>query len=253
MSRAQQCSSSAVRVAAYPLFPIPYLRRIRSRHTRPGRSVAEAPACAGPAWLVQACSWHPSGSSNGSLTTSAASRRAFLCLHTRDSHARPRPWPRPRPRRRSRIPSRSKAPVALHAAQSMLSPQQHLSTVDRHSYSEDGDDGASLRKELLGRDMADLEAQDVALPKEEPTQQAHEYQVPLRTKLQYLAAYFLFNLGLTFYNKAVLGRVSVCLSSPPSARSDLFCSSHIPGCSLSFTPDPPPSAAMPWLWRGTSS
>lgn len=34
-----------------------------------------------------------------------------------------------------------------------------------------------------------------------------EYRVPTRTKLAYLAVYFLLNLILTIYNKAVLGKV----------------------------------------------
>lgn len=34
-----------------------------------------------------------------------------------------------------------------------------------------------------------------------------EYSVPLTTKFAYLSVYFLCNVGLTIYNKAVLGKV----------------------------------------------
>lgn len=36
-----------------------------------------------------------------------------------------------------------------------------------------------------------------------------EYQVATRTKLMYLGGYFMLNLSLTIYNKAMLGSVSV--------------------------------------------
>ena len=35
-----------------------------------------------------------------------------------------------------------------------------------------------------------------------------EYSIPAKRKLVYLAGYFLLNLGLSIYNKAVLGTVS---------------------------------------------
>jgi hypothetical protein len=37
-----------------------------------------------------------------------------------------------------------------------------------------------------------------------------EYRVPSTTKLGYLATYFLCNVSLTLYNKAVLGKVRAC-------------------------------------------
>ena len=37
--------------------------------------------------------------------------------------------------------------------------------------------------------------------------QAVEYRVPTRTKVAYLSVYFLCNVGLTVWNKAVLGKV----------------------------------------------
>jgi hypothetical protein len=65
--------------------------------------------------------------------------------------------------------------------------------------------------EVLGKSIEDAEAQPIlddakdALPS---TSTAVEYRTPLRTKLTYLAGYFLLNLGLTLYNKALLGNVN---------------------------------------------
>lgn len=44
-----------------------------------------------------------------------------------------------------------------------------------------------------------------------------EYEVPTRTKLMYLGGYFMLNLSLTIYNKAMLG--SVCLTPSLSSHS----------------------------------
>lgn len=43
---------------------------------------------------------------------------------------------------------------------------------------------------------------------------AAEYTIPTQKKLIYLSVYFGLNLGLTLYNKALLGNVS-CLSTHP--------------------------------------
>lgn len=57
--------------------------------------------------------------------------------------------------------------------------------------------------------MLDLEQS----PTEEKTAQCAttqfdpEYSIPTRTKLAYLSVYFLCNVLLTIYNKAVLGKV----------------------------------------------
>lgn len=50
------------------------------------------------------------------------------------------------------------------------------------------------------------EESQVPLIEKEP-EVDHEYQVSARTKLLYLGVYFFFNLALTIYNKAVLGKV----------------------------------------------
>lgn len=55
----------------------------------------------------------------------------------------------------------------------------------------------------------DLEAQAIE-KKDAPILSAGtetEYRVPTRTKLAYLSVYFLLNVSLTIYNKAVLGKV----------------------------------------------
>jgi hypothetical protein len=62
----------------------------------------------------------------------------------------------------------------------------------------------------MSRTLApDLEAQ--ATEKKDVSPQAaraeSEYQVPMTTKLGYLGVYFLLNVSLTIYNKAVLGKV----------------------------------------------
>ena len=41
-----------------------------------------------------------------------------------------------------------------------------------------------------------------------PSPTALEYRIPIRTKVIHLALYFLLNLSLTIYNKAILGSVS---------------------------------------------
>jgi len=56
--------------------------------------------------------------------------------------------------------------------------------------------------------LEDIEAQSPRIVKSAGTSGA-EYEVATRTKLMYLGGYFLLNLGLTIYNKAILG--SVCI------------------------------------------
>jgi hypothetical protein len=57
---------------------------------------------------------------------------------------------------------------------------------------------------------SDLEAQPCTQEKKPQTSTAtfnSEYNVPTRTKIAYLGVYFLCNVCLTIYNKAVLGKV----------------------------------------------
>lgn len=69
-------------------------------------------------------------------------------------------------------------------------------------------------------EQAGLLAQDVekgqAAQAASPTQH-HEDTVSTHKKLIYLAGYFLCNIGLTLYNKAILGSVSVAPSRFASA------------------------------------
>ena len=59
--------------------------------------------------------------------------------------------------------------------------------------------------------MDDVEAQPtpcVSTDSHSSSPVALEYRIPASRKLAYLALYFLLNLSLTIYNKAVLGSVS---------------------------------------------
>jgi hypothetical protein len=81
----------------------------------------------------------------------------------------------------------------------------------RNSESEDTViDDEIMSEKSLSNSMADLEAQQPILSTEKssPSPLAMEYRVPARKKLLYLGGYFLLNLSLTLYNKALLGNVS---------------------------------------------
>jgi hypothetical protein len=59
----------------------------------------------------------------------------------------------------------------------------------------------------------DLESQPILNPpntRASLPQLAVEYRIPARRKLTYLGGYFLLNLSLTLYNKALLGNVKAC-------------------------------------------
>jgi hypothetical protein len=58
----------------------------------------------------------------------------------------------------------------------------------------------------------DVEAQPIlkSVTTNEPAPLATEYRTNLSTKLVYLGGYFLLNLSLTLYNKAILNTVSFC-------------------------------------------
>lgn len=62
--------------------------------------------------------------------------------------------------------------------------------------------------------MDDVEIRPMLSPVVGPLQSQSctlEYSIPAKRKLAYLAGYFLLNLSLTIYNKAVLGTVSIAL------------------------------------------
>lgn len=61
--------------------------------------------------------------------------------------------------------------------------------------------------------IEDVEAQTPSVAKSAATSGA-EYEVPTRTKLIYLGGYFMLNLGLTIYNKAMLGSVRAPVNQP---------------------------------------
>ena len=85
------------------------------------------------------------------------------------------------------------------------------STSDDDGYSSDSTLTSSLLEKEKGFGMStsdDVEAQQHVLSKEtESGRQGAEYSVPAKTKYIYLAVYFGLNLGLTLFNKAVLGKV----------------------------------------------
>lgn len=95
---------------------------------------------------------------------------------------------------------------------SVLPSEKHGSleiTSDDEGYSSE----AAVTQRLLEKekgfgmpDSADIESQS---PVKESTSGKHaaEYSVPSRTKYTYLGLYFGLNLGLTLFNKAVLGKV----------------------------------------------
>ena len=82
---------------------------------------------------------------------------------------------------------------------------------DDDGYSSDATITNHLLEKEKGLGMStsdDVEAQQhVPLKETESGRQGAEYSVPARTKYIYLALYFGLNLGLTLFNKAVLGKV----------------------------------------------
>jgi hypothetical protein len=116
------------------------------------------------------------------------------------------------------------------------SPSRETSRSSKESYrdilSDQDDDSESTEDEMasikqrLMRD--DVEAQPtlcVSTDTNSSTSVALEYRIPASRKLAYLALYFLLNLSLTIYNKAVLGAVSrsiVQLQSPTDNHHQQF-------------------------------
>lgn len=68
------------------------------------------------------------------------------------------------------------------------------------AYGEKPDEAKAM---LTASGSVDLEAQKRDTVKHSPA----EYRIPTTTKYLYLSLYFALNLGLTIYNKAVLGKV----------------------------------------------
>jgi hypothetical protein len=82
-----------------------------------------------------------------------------------------------------------------------------------HEY--DSEKDSHTNSLLEGHDYAqdDLESQhqQESQPARLPPGVDSEYDVPTRTKFIFLGIYLAFNLGLTLYNKSVLGKVSSLL------------------------------------------
>ena len=96
----------------------------------------------------------------------------------------------------------------------MSSPPSYESVVDADRKNDPNHTDATER--LLEKDDkmnagGDVEAQQPRSPTESELssgKHAAEYRVPTRTKYTYLGVYFGLNLGLTLFNKAILGKVS---------------------------------------------
>jgi hypothetical protein len=95
-----------------------------------------------------------------------------------------------------------------------LRPQRHpRSSFTKSNIAPDATqkDPSHFAPEIMSPTLtSDLEAQ--ATVKKDtpvlPTRAESEYNVPTGTKVAYLSVYFLLNVSLTIYNKAVLGKVS---------------------------------------------
>lgn len=74
------------------------------------------------------------------------------------------------------------------------------SEKDPGIYRSSHDSDASDSLDDLQKDPREVEAQ-------QQNPQPVEHQIPLRSKLVFLGAYFILNLALTLSNKAVLGKV----------------------------------------------
>jgi len=99
-----------------------------------------------------------------------------------------------------------------------LSPRISINTLKDGTFSEkeDESDSTNHEKGLLEKRslIDDVEVQPVFNSVTSTLQSQSstlEYSIPAKRKLIYLAGYFLLNLGLTIYNKAVLGTVSLAL------------------------------------------
>ena len=101
---------------------------------------------------------------------------------------------------------------------SLQNPEKHglLEVMSEdEGYSSEGTPTRFLLEKETGfrmPDPRDVEAQKT-LVKDPTTSGKHaaEYSVPAATKYAYLGLYFGLNLGLTLFNKAVLGKVSSSL------------------------------------------
>ena len=84
----------------------------------------------------------------------------------------------------------------------------------------------------------DVEAQQPRSPTESELgsgKHAAEYRVPTRTKYMYLGVYFGLNLGLTLFNKAILGKVRSHLARPSKDCKGLYFYYSTPHCRRLYT------------------
>jgi hypothetical protein len=67
--------------------------------------------------------------------------------------------------------------------------------------------GDEMADQSLKKSIDDIESQSFSVKDAGSSPVAAEYRVTTRKKMTYLGVYFLLNLGLTLYNKALLGNV----------------------------------------------
>ena len=116
----------------------------------------------------------------------------------------------------------------------MTSPPSYESVVDADRRKDPNYADATLR--LLEKDDRmnageDIEAQQPHSPTESELgsgKHAAEYRVPTRTKYLYLGVYFGLNLGLTLFNKAILGKVRAILDRCHSFKYCLHSTYSLP-------------------------
>ncbi|KAI9667517.1 MAG: UAA transporter [Bathelium mastoideum] len=99
--------------------------------------------------------------------------------------------------------SLASAPTHLISPNAWLATPTSQRTMD---LSDDEDDEKYQQKELLDDNQRDLESQHSRRDVRDQPPVAAEYLVSTRAKLVGLAGYFMLNLCLTIYNKAILGK-----------------------------------------------
>ena len=104
----------------------------------------------------------------------------------------------------------------------MASPPSYETAVGADSTIDPNYAYTDATQRLLEKDDRMLKGGDIEalqVPRSPTTEEAAsgkhaaEYQVPTRTKYMYLGVYFGLNLGLTLFNKAILGKVRAILGA----------------------------------------
>lgn len=105
-------------------------------------------------------------------------------------------------------------------------------------------------KDVEAQDHKDWKPQSDVVPS---STSALEYTIDTRTKFLYLGCWFVLNLVLTIYNKALLQGVRFIKENTQDQCANSPRSSSSPGCLPHFTLPACPSAATPCCLVATSS